>query len=266
MTKREIAYENIINDISTRVLVPGTKLSIRSLAERYNMSEIPVREALTMLENDKLVVSVPYVGFMVASVSFEDFMESSLIRNELECLALRISITFLSEEHLQELVDLQKNLCELYEKHEFGQYTIVNRKFYAKIVSLSLCQELQHMIDTLNRRAVLRHSILMLVPYRMQHSLEEHEFLIDRIRNRDVDMAAHIMFVHRLNSLLVLTHELKEALMLPNYTEQEIVQDFFTPDELKDRFGQIGKVEYWSRLLENISSGYDPKTKCYPLK
>ena len=38
MTKREIAYENIINDISTRVLVPGAKLSIRSLAERYNMS------------------------------------------------------------------------------------------------------------------------------------------------------------------------------------------------------------------------------------
>ena len=47
------------------------------------MSVIPVREALTLLENENLVQNIPYRGFMVTGIVFDDFLEYSLIRNEM---------------------------------------------------------------------------------------------------------------------------------------------------------------------------------------
>ena len=49
MTKRELAYSRIRDDIFSRALLPGYKLNISELAEKYEMSAIPIREALTLL-------------------------------------------------------------------------------------------------------------------------------------------------------------------------------------------------------------------------
>ena len=64
------------------------------------MSVIPVREALTLLENENLVQNIPYRGFMVTGIVFDDFLEYSLIRNEMECLALRFGLRGLIEGRL----------------------------------------------------------------------------------------------------------------------------------------------------------------------
>ena len=46
-TKKDYAYEQIKNDILSGKLLPGDKLVIRDLAKQYDMSYIPIREAIS---------------------------------------------------------------------------------------------------------------------------------------------------------------------------------------------------------------------------
>lgn len=256
MTKKEIAYENIRNDIFCQKLPPRAKLVISDLAKRYNMSTIPIREALTMLENDHLVTNIPYTGFIVALVDFDDYIEYSLMRNQLECLAVRIALTYLTSESLMAIRLYQEELRKQYKEGRAEEYVITNREFYRSLYSFAPCEEIKYMINSLDRKCYHSPSILLLIPSRIEASLEEHEALIEAISINDAESAAQIMFVHRLNSLLTLIRELKYNLMKPNYKEQHILRSFFTDDALEDRNLLIGKIDRWASILESVSVGF----------
>lgn len=254
MTKKEIAYTRICDDIFCRNLLPGNKINISELAEKYGMSAIPIREALTQLETENMVKNIPYRGYIVSSVVFNDFLEYSLIRNELACLALRYGIAYLTDESLGHIKCLQKTLEELYKAGDYEQYVIVNRKFYDALYSFAPCTKLQEMIETVTKCAYHRQSILLLVPSRIKTSLEEHDSLIRAIEARDTERATQILFFHRLNTLLSLVQEMKYNLMKPNYMEQEVLTAFFTEEQLKNRTVVTGEVEYWNYILEHLTN------------
>lgn len=254
MTKKEIAYEKIRNDIFCRNLLPGSKININQLAKSYDMSPIPVREALTLLETENLVSNIPYQGFIVSNVIFNDFLEYSLIRNEMECLALRYGIAYLTDESLDHIKELHQRLIELYKSGNREEYVLVNKKFYKSLYSFAPCQKLLELIDDMTRKAYHSQSLLLLLPSRMETSLEEHASLIKEIEARNTERACEILFSQRLNTLLVLVREMKYSLMKPNYEDEEILYAFFSQEKLKERSAISGEVEYWIYILENLSS------------
>ena len=162
------------------------------------MSVIPVREALTLLENENLVQNIPYRGFMVTGIVFDDFLEYSLIRNEMECLALRYGVAYLTDESLNKTKALQRELEQLYRTGELERYVIVNRQFYKSLYEFAPCGRLQDMIDDLTHKAYHTRSILLLIPNHIENSLREHEQLIAEIEARNPERAAQSMFSHRM--------------------------------------------------------------------
>jgi len=54
---------------------PKEKLNINSLAKKYKTSTSPIREALIILESEGLVFSIPYSGFFVSDISFEEIKD-----------------------------------------------------------------------------------------------------------------------------------------------------------------------------------------------
>ena len=54
---------------------PKEKLNINSLAKEYKTSTSPIREALIILESEGLVFSIPYSGFFVSDISFEEIKD-----------------------------------------------------------------------------------------------------------------------------------------------------------------------------------------------
>jgi len=55
-------------DIFNGVLVPGNRLTIASLSDRYAVSHLPVREALRVIEGERLVRILPHRGAVVRSI------------------------------------------------------------------------------------------------------------------------------------------------------------------------------------------------------
>ena len=70
---------------------PGTRLRIMMLSDLFGASHTPIKEALRELHDQGLVVINPRKGATVASLSARDFDEITVLRVELELLALRLA-------------------------------------------------------------------------------------------------------------------------------------------------------------------------------
>jgi DNA-binding GntR family transcriptional regulator len=75
----------------------GQQLRQDDLAERFEISPGPVREALRQLEAEGMVVIYPHRGAFVTELSAAEAQEISQIRVSLETIALRLAIPELTE-------------------------------------------------------------------------------------------------------------------------------------------------------------------------
>jgi GntR family transcriptional regulator, carbon starvation induced regulator len=87
-----VAYEALRADILNGRHVPEKKLKIQELAEELGVSPGAVREALSRLVPEALVVSRDQRGFLVAPLSLADLADLTDVRCEIESLALRRSV------------------------------------------------------------------------------------------------------------------------------------------------------------------------------
>ncbi|MBL8701988.1 MAG: GntR family transcriptional regulator [Alphaproteobacteria bacterium] len=91
-TLASAVYARLRVDILACRHQPGEKLLIAALAKGFGVSAVAVREALSRLVADGLVVAEDQRGFRVSKLSLADLIDVTHTRIELECLALRRSI------------------------------------------------------------------------------------------------------------------------------------------------------------------------------
>jgi DNA-binding GntR family transcriptional regulator len=89
----QVLKEEILNGI----IEPGTLLSESKLASRFGVSRTPIREALSMLDNDRLIFSLPQRGHQVRTVSFSETVDAFRIRELLEVEAIRLAVHRIKE-------------------------------------------------------------------------------------------------------------------------------------------------------------------------
>lgn len=88
----EQAYARLRDDIVEGRLAPGEKLRVEHLKDRYGVSAGTLREAITRLASDALVVAEGQRGFRVAPIHIEDLQDLTALRLHIEIEALRQSI------------------------------------------------------------------------------------------------------------------------------------------------------------------------------
>ena len=79
-------------DIISSRLPPGAKLRLHGLRETYGVGLSPLREALSRLAENRLVVAIGQRGFRVPKASAQDIMDVAMVRKEVEGFALRLAI------------------------------------------------------------------------------------------------------------------------------------------------------------------------------
>ena len=86
------AFVRIREDIVHGRLQPGEKLKPDMLSGRYKLGFSPIREALSRLTSEGLVISEPQRGFRAAPISVADLKDLTMVRIEVESLCLRRAI------------------------------------------------------------------------------------------------------------------------------------------------------------------------------
>lgn len=90
--RTEKVFEALRFDLLESRIRPGERLKLVELAERFGISQTVVREALTRLTEQGLVVASPNKGFTVMPLSIDDLLDLTKVRVRLETMALRDSV------------------------------------------------------------------------------------------------------------------------------------------------------------------------------
>ena len=77
-------YDRLKRDIMTLVLMPGEPVSAAKIAERYNVSRTPAREAIVRLETEALVDIYPQVGTEISKIDEGRAKQEWFVRKTLE--------------------------------------------------------------------------------------------------------------------------------------------------------------------------------------
>lgn len=93
LTLAERAALALRHDILTGKRAPGERLGVVELSQSLGMGSTPVREGLSRLVAQGLVVAIGRRGFRVSDTSREDLADLTLLRRVIEGEALRRSLT-----------------------------------------------------------------------------------------------------------------------------------------------------------------------------
>ncbi|MWV57631.1 FCD domain-containing protein [Rathayibacter sp. VKM Ac-2754] len=99
--------------ITSGALAPGTRVTEAMLAGVLGTSRSPVREALRVLEQEGLLVSLPNRGVTVVQLTPQDVYEISTLRRTLEEMAVRIGVPVTAPERLRRV----ESAFELMQEH-----------------------------------------------------------------------------------------------------------------------------------------------------
>ncbi|MEO1250069.1 MAG: GntR family transcriptional regulator [Pseudomonadota bacterium] len=136
-------------DIISGRLAAGTALRQEQLASRFDVSRIPVREALNRLAAEGLVQLKPNRGATVAPLSVDDLTEIYEMRIAAETLALRTALPHLTNAQLEIASGLQDEL----EKAPISQFGALNTQFHMALYRPCARPRLLSHIKTLGHAA-----------------------------------------------------------------------------------------------------------------
>lgn len=116
-------------------------------------STTPVREAINMLRQEKLIVSTAFHCSSVVSFQEEDIKNLMYVRKSLELAGLRQAFERITEEDVKELERIVENYRQAYERIDVEMVSYHNKIFHNLILQRSQNSILLEMIESISDRS-----------------------------------------------------------------------------------------------------------------
>ncbi len=192
----ERVYGMLRTEILTCVLEPGTEVSEAELAERFDVSKTPVREALASLRSEGLVRTFPRRGYQVVPVTFGDMNELFDLRTILEAGAAELACERITDVEIDNLDRLAGVVYDRSEQPSLKRFIQANKDFHGAIAKASgnerLYQLLVRQIDELERFFYLGARLRDV----SSETQSDHRAIVETFRKRDPAAARAIMIRH----------------------------------------------------------------------
>lgn len=192
----EKVYTMLRTEILTCILEPGKEVSEAELAERFDVSKTPVREALATLRSEGLVRTFPRRGYQIVPVTFGDMNELFDLRTILEAGAAELACKRITDADIDNLNRLADVVYDRSEQPSLKRFIQANRDFHVAIAKASgnerLHQLLARQIDELERFFYLGARLRDV----SGETQSDHHAIVDILSKRDPDAARAVMIRH----------------------------------------------------------------------
>ena len=190
-------YDRIKRKIINLELEPGSRIFLQKMAHELNVSQTPIREALSKLIRDGLVDVVPGLGYYVVEISLRDVREIYDLRKMYENYALDLLSRNTGRQELQimkqELTKLRKQCSKNKESLEFYE---MDEDFHMRIIQNSDNRKLKEAYARIYDFVTLcRHTY-----QRTSEAIAEHLAIIDALIDKDLGRAKEALNTHINNS------------------------------------------------------------------
>jgi DNA-binding GntR family transcriptional regulator len=194
----EQVYERLKNAIIDGVFAPGERLSVQDLAEHFQISTTPVRDALKLLETDKLVEVIPRRGTYVSRFDRAVIRETYQIRRIIERASVE-ELENASDQIIQRLVEVAQEIEDLQEGEkfrEYARYIKLDTRFHNLLVGLLRNERLSELYQTLRWPGQVMRGLSHAGYQRAAETAREHKAIAQAVAERDVAKAQQAISKH----------------------------------------------------------------------
>lgn len=189
---KERIYRSLKLDIVRGVLDMGQRLNEGQLASKYGVSKTPVREALSLLQQEGLVEVQPRVGYLTSRVTVQDVDDIFDLRKIIEAPAAERAATVIAEETLERLDGLRTSYRPG-DRESYLQFLDENLEFHKTIAEASgnrrLAEVVVRLLEQMQRLIILKLELSL----SGDELVEQHRQILDALRQRDPARARESM-------------------------------------------------------------------------
>jgi DNA-binding GntR family transcriptional regulator len=196
LTKAQHIHQAIADDIVRGRLLPGAALDETTIAEAFNVSRTPVREAIRQLAAIGLVDARARRGAVVATFSAGELDDMFAVMGEIEALCARWSAIGMSARERRQLLVLQAESETLVSAGRREAYVEFNSRFHEAIYRGAHNRFLSDLALAIRRRCAPFRRAQFETLGRLSKSHAEHGAVVDAIQRGDAERAALEMRAH----------------------------------------------------------------------
>lgn len=200
-TRTQMVADILRNKILSGEIVAGEALRQEALAKEFDVSRIPVREALLQLEAQGLVAFEPHKGAIATELSPAKIHELFQLRAMIECHVLEHSIDNMTEadfDAADKVVQAFDQALESGTKVE--SWSDLNYQLHAALYKAADLPQAKEIIETLNLKSDRYIRLQLLLTSANDKAEQEHSELLKLCRQRDKTAACALLKRHILEA------------------------------------------------------------------
>lgn len=210
-TKTQIIVDTVRAQITSGEWAPGERLVIRTLAQGFDCSDIPVREALRTLASEGLVVIVPHGGARVSELDGRELVELTEARALIEPAATVAAAQAMPEGAVAVLRAMLDTMRRAKDELDDADYGRLNREFHHEILRHCPNRTLVGLIEDLWDRAERGRAVFRFFEGHKGTSLAQHEEIVRRIELQDFDGLKRVSERHSAHALAAIRRLVDDA-------------------------------------------------------
>jgi DNA-binding GntR family transcriptional regulator len=174
------------------------RLDERELSQKLGVSRTPIREAMTLLEQEGFIRTLPRRGIFIVRKTRREIVEMIQVWAALESLAARLAAKRASEDDFAALHRIMDEFTTEHPSEHMDEYSDANIAFHQAIIRMSGNQLIADTTENLfiHVRAIRKMTIRD--QDRAERSIVDHMKIIEALEKRDGELAARRVLEHNL--------------------------------------------------------------------
>jgi DNA-binding GntR family transcriptional regulator len=175
------------------------RLDERQLSHDLGVSRTPIREAMSLLEQEGFVRTVPRRGIFVVRKTKAEIIEMIYIWAALESMSARLATLRASDEAIASLRKLFIGFESSHPNEHMDEYSEANVAFHQAIIRIGGCKMIDEMTKNLfiHMRAIRQSTIGQ--DNRADRSMMDHLAIIEALERRETETAERLVRQHTLD-------------------------------------------------------------------
>ncbi|MCV0428867.1 MAG: GntR family transcriptional regulator [Roseibium sp.] len=189
-------YLSMQEAILSLQFLPGSVVRKGLICEKLGVSRSPVSEAIARLSNEGLVDVVPQSATRVSYFSMDDIREGTFLREALELASVAKVAWDRTEDQMAQINRNMRLQSLLVEDGDFPGFYQSDEEFHAMLMHFTGYPRLKTVARMVSLQVTRARMLLLPTPGRATETLDEHQAIVDAVRDQDPDAAQKAMRHH----------------------------------------------------------------------
>lgn len=196
MTLRQKAYQAIKDKIIYFELKPGQKVLESSMARLLKMGRVPVREALTMLESERLIIKKQGYGYVVTRINSKEIKDYFNIRTQLECIGASLLLERATDTSIKRMRKHLDKARVVYQHKDINKIIESDTRFHDLMYLSTKSEVFYRAISSLEDKTIIMRAAALQTKDGRKASLKDHLEIMQAIEQKKEDKLHELIVEH----------------------------------------------------------------------